>query len=86
MDFPAWWEWELELTAHVEARMEERGFTEVDLRAMLERASGIEPATQPDRWIVRTRHAGAAWLVAVEPDPEDRRLVVVTAYPHHTRP
>ncbi len=32
---------ELDLTPHVEKRMEDRGFTEVDLREMLERASGF---------------------------------------------
>ena len=40
MPWPDWWEWELELTPHLEKRMEDREFTEVDLRAMLERAEG----------------------------------------------
>ena len=37
-DWPDWWEWELEFTSHLEKRMEDRDFTELDLRAMLERA------------------------------------------------
>jgi len=37
---PDWWEWELELT-HLEKRMEDREFAEVDLRAMLEQAEAI---------------------------------------------
>ena len=32
MTFPEWWDWELELTPHVEKRMEDRSFSEVDLR------------------------------------------------------
>jgi hypothetical protein len=39
--WPVWWEWELELTPHLERRMEDRAFTELDLRAMLERAAGL---------------------------------------------
>jgi hypothetical protein len=46
--WPAWWEWELELSPHVGKRMEDRGFV--------------------------------AWEVIVEPDYEDERLVIVTAY------
>ena len=33
-DWPAWWDWELELTAHVLKRMVDRRFSEVDLRSM----------------------------------------------------
>ena len=32
--FPEWWDWELELTPHVEKRMEDRTFTEVDRTAL----------------------------------------------------
>jgi hypothetical protein len=42
--WPAWWEWEIELTPHLEKRMEDRDFTEVDLRAMLQRARGYKLA------------------------------------------
>ena len=38
MNWPSWWEWELGFTAHVEARMEERGFSEIELRTMLDDA------------------------------------------------
>ena len=41
--FPDWWTWELSFVGHAEMRMEQRGVTEVDVRAMLERASGFEP-------------------------------------------
>jgi hypothetical protein len=32
MEWPEWWAWEVELSAHVELRMEQRDFTEIDLR------------------------------------------------------
>ena len=38
MPWPAWWEWEIEITPHLEKQMEDRDFTEIDLRAMLEQA------------------------------------------------
>lgn len=36
MAWPHWWDWEIELTPHLEKRMEDRGFTELDLRGMLQ--------------------------------------------------
>lgn len=33
---PDWWNFELELSPHVEERMIDRGFSEVDLRLMIE--------------------------------------------------
>jgi hypothetical protein len=36
MEWPTWWEWEIEITSHLETRMEDRDFTEIDLRQMLE--------------------------------------------------
>lgn len=35
MNWPIWWDWELEISPHVEKRMEERNFTEIDLRDMM---------------------------------------------------
>lgn len=80
MIWPEWWEWELELTPHLERRMEERDFTEIDLRAMLERAESYRPDVVEDRWVIETRHRQQNWEVIVEPDPVERLLVVVTAY------
>ena len=56
-------------------------FTEIDLRRMLERASGYREDVVEDRWVIETRHRGRAWEVIVEPDEHRRLLVVVTAYP-----
>ncbi len=84
MERPDWWDWPLAFTAHVELRMEERGFSEVDLRGMLENATELLPSKRPGRWLVRTRHAGQRWVVVVEPDADDRIVMVVTAYPSTT--
>ena len=42
MNGPTWWDWELELSFHLEKRMLQRDFTEIDLRTMLDRATGYE--------------------------------------------
>ncbi len=81
MERPDWWDWPLAFTAHVELRMEERGFSEVEIRAMLEGGMALLPSKRPGRWLVRTRHAGTSWIVVVEPDDENRIVMVVTAYP-----
>jgi hypothetical protein len=80
-DWPEWWDWELELSPHLFKRMTDRRFTEIDLRRMLERATGYRPDVVEGRWIVEMRHRRRAWEVIVEPDQERRLLVVVTAYP-----
>ena len=79
--WPGWWDWELELSPHLLKRMTDRRFTEIDLRRMLERASGYREDVVEGRWIIETRHRGRAWEVIVEPDGERQLLVVVTAYP-----
>ena len=81
MEWPVWWEWDLVLTPHLENRMEDRSFTEADLRRMLEGAHGYRPDIVTDRWVMEIRHAGGPWEVIVEPDPTEENLVVVTAYP-----
>ncbi len=60
--------------------MEQRGVTEVDVRAMLERAVGARPAAINGRFTIEVRHQTARWVVVVEPDAEARLLVVVTVY------
>jgi len=81
VEWPPWWEWELELSPHLEKRMADRDFSEVDLRVMVERATALLPARTEGRWAIRTKHRGRAWKVIVEPDLDRQRLVVVTAYP-----
>lgn len=82
MEWPTWWDWELEFTPHLERRMEDRDFTEVDLRRMLQTASGYREHPEIEgRFVIDARHRGQDWEVIVEPDYEDALLVVVTAYP-----
>jgi hypothetical protein len=79
--WPDWWDWELELTAHLEKRMVDRDFSEVDLRTMLEKATGYQLDVVEGRWVIQTKHQRRKWEVIVEPDAEEELLVVVTAYP-----
>jgi hypothetical protein len=81
MRWPEWWEWELELSPHLEKRMVDRDFTEVDLRAMLENAEAYSADAVEGRWLIETRHGRNPWHVIVEPDPVELLLVVITAYP-----
>ena len=80
-DWPPWWLWELELSAHLLKRMEDRAFSEIDLRRMLEQASAYRSDILDGRYVVETRHAGRSWDVIVEPDEMRHLLVVITAYP-----
>jgi uncharacterized protein DUF4258 len=78
--FPEWWNWELSFTAHSELRMEQRGVTEVDVRAMLERAVRYEAGVVEGRFMIHAAHSQRHWIVIVEPDVEARLLVIVTVY------
>ena len=78
--WPDWWAWDLDLTLHLEQRMEERDFNEVDVREMLEAAIGFRPDVVDGRFIIDGRLRGRRWHVIVEPDADDKLLVVVTAY------
>jgi hypothetical protein len=61
--------------------MEDRGFNEVDLRAMLQAATGYRRDVVDGRWVIVTRRAGRGWEAIVEPDGMLKLLVVVTAFP-----
>lgn len=78
--FPEWWDWELSFTAHAELRMEQRGVTELDVRAMLERATRYEPSVVEGRFMIHAVHQQRPWIVIVEPDVDAKLLVVVTPY------
>jgi len=79
-DFPSWWGWELSFTPHAELRMEQRGVTEVDVRAMLEAATAFEPSVVEGRFMIHVARNNRSWIVIVEPDVDASVLVVVTAY------
>jgi hypothetical protein len=78
VSWPPWWEWQLELTPHLEKRMEDRHFTEVDLRAMLEAATGSRADVMDGRFIIETRYRKGDWEVMS--NPTKWSLVVITAY------
>ena len=80
-EWPAWWEWELDLSPHLLKRMVDREFTEVDLRRMLEHATDLREDIVEGRWLVQTRYLRHPWEVVVEPDLDRQLLVVITAYP-----
>ncbi len=79
--WPAWWDWDFELSSHLFKRMVDRSFNELEVRRMLSVATGIRPDVVSGRWIVATRHRRAAWEVIVEPDADAQLVVVITAYP-----
>ena len=78
--FPSWWSWGLSFTPHAELRMEQRGVTEVDVRAMLERATAFEPSVVEGRFMINVVRNNRPWIVIGEPDTDASLLVVVTAY------
>lgn len=80
-EWPAWWNWELELSSHVLKRMVDRRFSEVDLRSMMSSAVDLREDIESGRWIGETSHESRSWEVIVEPDHDNKLLVVITAYP-----
>lgn len=79
--WPDWWSWELELSVHLHIRMVDRSFNETDLRSMLERAAGYHRDVLEDRWMIECRLDQQPWQVIVQPLPDERRLLVITAFP-----
>jgi len=49
---PEWWDWDLELTPHVEKRMEQRSFNEIKLRELLITSSGHRQGKVDNRFII----------------------------------
>jgi hypothetical protein len=84
-DPPEWWQWDLAFTPHLETRMEEREFSEVELRGMISDVVDLTPARRPGRFAGFTRLRGRPWVVILEPDMEDRVVFVVTAYSRDQR-
>ena len=79
--WPDWRDWELDASLpHLRKRMLDRNFSETDLRAMLEDATGYHQDHEPGRFVIETRLGGKSWHIIVEPQIEDEILVVVTAY------
>ena len=79
-DWPEWWNYELVLSPHLIERMQERGFSELDLRTMRKEAAGYHPSVVSGRFLIRTHHARQMWEIVVEPDELEKTLLVITAY------
>jgi hypothetical protein len=69
------------MSEHVLDRMEDRGFTETDVRSMLMSAQTIRGDIVAGRWIVSAFHHRRRWEIILEPDAVERLLVVITVYP-----
>ena len=80
VEWPPWWDWELELTPHLLKRMIDREFNESDLRLMLEVATSFRENHEEGRFAVETTHHGRFWEVIVEPVFSEQILLVITAY------
>lgn len=52
---------------------------------MLARAVHYRQDIVEGRWVIVSKHRRRAWEVIVEPDYENERLVVITAYPEEVR-
>ena len=65
MNWPTWWDWELELSSHLEKRMLQRDFTEIDLRTMLTQATAYRPDFIEGRWVVETHHRHHSWRLSL---------------------
>ena len=81
MNWPEWWDWELEITPHAEKRMIQRSFTEIELREMLDRAKALHPDKEIGRYVVVSTLHSTNWEIILEPDFDEKLIVVVTAYP-----
>ena len=75
-----WFDWDLEISDHAVKRSVLRGFDETDLRVMLSEPLGFEPSHEEGRFVVHSRLGRDRWRIVVEPDYEERKLIVVTAW------
>jgi hypothetical protein len=47
---------------------------------MLERATSFEPNVVEGRFMIHVRHLQRPWIAIVEPDADEKLLIVVTVY------
>jgi hypothetical protein len=78
--WPEWWQFDLVISPHVVARMEERNFNEIDLRTMLEQATKWRESAATGRFIIASSFEAQQWEIVVEPDEYEHLLIIVTAY------
>lgn len=77
---PEWWGWEFEISPHLLRRMEERDFTETDLRRMLHGVRTVRPDASTGRYRARGYHRNHEWMIVLEPDHETGIVVVIAAF------
>ena len=77
---PHWFAWPIEISPHAARRMPTRGFSEIDLRGMLEQPESLIPDACPGRFLAHCRWQGRRWDVVREPDETSSTIIVVTAY------
>jgi len=75
-----WLGWDLEISDRAVKRAVVRGFSETDLRVMLSEPLGVEASREEGRFVVHSRLGRDRWRIVVEPDREERKLIVVTAW------
>jgi hypothetical protein len=80
MNWPEWWNWEIEITPHAEKRMIQRNFNELELRQMIYGARNYKNDIEDGRFKLLTQFKNEEWEVIVEPDYEENLLVIITAY------
>jgi hypothetical protein len=85
MKHPEWWFWDIEISSHVEKRMVQRSFTEIDLRSMLFFAQDHKEDIEEGRFKILSELNHVPWEIIVEPDHFEKLLVIVTAYPLEDR-
>lgn len=79
-EWPPWWDWELRFIDHAHDSMALRGFTEIEIRRMMEHATSYRRDPIEGRWKVETRYQRKQWCVIVEPIPERQVLEVITVF------
>ena len=80
MVWPEWWFWNIEITPHVEKRMVQRDFSEIELRTMLHGAHNFENDAVFGRFKIKSKLKGKSWEIIVEPDSIEKLLVIITGY------
>lgn len=54
-EWPPWWKWELVIIRHMQGRLYKRKFTEIELRRMMEHATGYRRDYKEGRWVIETQ-------------------------------
>lgn len=75
-----WFDWDLEVSDHAHKRAVLRGFSETDLRTTVCDTLGFEPGDEEGRFVLHSRLGRDRWRIVVEPDDEERKLIVATAW------